>query len=99
MVPNMTSMNMNNTMISNMIGSELRMVDTRLHIPGIELMVLSGLSSLNTLIAVTFSTEITNEIKPKMTTTKSRMFHESLRYEWALITNPIAIILNTISMV
>lgn len=60
MVPNMTSMNMNNTMISNMIGSELRMVDTRLLIPGIELMVLSGLSSLNTLIAVTFSTEITN---------------------------------------
>jgi hypothetical protein len=62
-----------------MIGSELRMVDTRLLIPGIELIVLSGLKSLKTLIAVTFSTDMTREIHPKMTTRKSRMFHESLK--------------------
>jgi hypothetical protein len=79
MVPNMTNMNMNNTMMSNMIGSELRMVDTKLLIPGIELIVLSGLRSLNTLMAVTFSTDMLYEIHPRMTTTKSRMFHESLR--------------------
>jgi hypothetical protein len=78
-VPNITSMNMNKTMMSNMIGNELRIVDTKLLIPGIELIVLSGLNSLKTLIAVTFSTEITSEIHPKMTTRKSRMFQESLK--------------------
>jgi len=79
MVPNITSMNMNNTMISNIIGREFRMVDTKLLIPGIELIVLNGLKSLKTLIAVTFSTEMTYEIQPRITTKKSKIFQESLK--------------------
>jgi hypothetical protein len=78
-VPNMTSINMKRTMISNMMGKEFRMVETKLLIPGIELMVLKGLKSLKTLIAVTFSTEITNYNHPRMTTRKSRIFQESLK--------------------
>ena len=50
----MISMNTKRTMISNMMGSELRMVETKLLIPGMELMVLRGLKSLMTLMAEIF---------------------------------------------
>ena len=45
---------MNRIMILNMIGKLLRIVDTRLLIPGMELMVLRGLKILMTLIAEMF---------------------------------------------
>jgi hypothetical protein len=54
MVPNMMSMKQKSTMISNMIGSEFRIVDTKLLMPGMELIVLRGLNNLITLIADMF---------------------------------------------
>lgn len=47
----MIIMKLNSTMMSNMIGIELRIVDTKELIPGIELMVLRGLRIRITLIA------------------------------------------------
>jgi len=55
MVPNITNIKQNRTMISNMIGNEFKIVETRLLIPGIELMVRSGLKILITLIALILS--------------------------------------------
>ena len=51
-VPNIISMKMNKTRTSNMIGNEFRMVDTKLDMFGMELIVLRGLNSLTTLMAV-----------------------------------------------
>lgn len=53
-VPNMMSMKQKSTMMSNMIGKLFKIVETKLLIPGIELMVLKGLRSLITLIAEMF---------------------------------------------
>ena len=50
----MINMNMNRTIILNMIGKLFRIVETRLLIPGIELIVLNGLKILITLIAEIF---------------------------------------------
>ena len=50
----MISMKQKSTMISNMMGKLLRIVDTKLLIPGIELIVRNGLNSLITLIADMF---------------------------------------------
>jgi hypothetical protein len=55
MVPNIMSMKMNNTITSNMIGNEFKMVDTKLDMFGIELIVLKGLINLTTLKAAKFS--------------------------------------------
>jgi hypothetical protein len=54
MVPNMINMKQKSTMISNMMGKLLRIVETKLLMPGILLIVLSGLKSLMTLIAEMF---------------------------------------------
>jgi hypothetical protein len=43
-------MKTNNTIISNIIGNEFKIVETKLDIPGIELIVLKGLRILKTLI-------------------------------------------------
>jgi hypothetical protein len=51
MVPNMMSMKRNNTIMSNIMGIEFKIVETKLAIPGIELMVRKGLKILITLIA------------------------------------------------
>lgn len=48
------SMKQKSTMMSNMIGRLLRIVETKLLIPGMLLMVLKGLRSLITLIAEMF---------------------------------------------
>ena len=53
-VPNMMSMKQKSTMMSNIIGKLFRIVETKLLIPGIELIVLKGLRSLITLIAEMF---------------------------------------------
>jgi hypothetical protein len=52
-VPNMTSTNVNKIRMSSNIGRELRRLYTSTLIPGIELIVLSGLRILMTLIADT----------------------------------------------
>ena len=71
MVPNMMSMKQNRTMMSNMIGSEFKIVETNEDIPGIELIVLSGLRILITLTAEMFYSSISFETQPKITTKKS----------------------------
>ena len=53
-VPNIIKRKPKRTPISNMIGKELRIVETRPLIPGIELIVLSGRRILITLIALMF---------------------------------------------
>lgn len=50
-VPNMINMKKKSTMTSNMIGSEFRIVETKLDMLGIWLIVLKGLKILMTLIA------------------------------------------------
>jgi hypothetical protein len=67
----MISMKQKRTIISNIIGSELRMVDTKLDMPGIELMVRSGLSNLITLIAEMFCFASCILTQPRITTKKS----------------------------
>jgi len=70
-VPNIKSKKQNSTMISNMIGSEFKIVETNEDIPGIELIVLSGLRILITLTAEMFCSYINLESHPRMTTKKS----------------------------
>ena len=53
-VPNMIRVKQNKTIISNILGSEFKIVLTKLDIPGIELIVLSGLRILITRIAEMF---------------------------------------------
>jgi hypothetical protein len=53
-VPNITSTKQKRTKMSNIDGREIRMVDTKLDMPGIELIVLSGLKILMTRMADTF---------------------------------------------
>lgn len=78
-VPNMISMKQKRTMMSNMIGKLFKIVETRLLIPGIELIVRSGLRILITLIADMFYSASWRLTHPRITTTKSRMFHVSLK--------------------
>jgi len=54
MVPNMISMKIKRIIISNIIGKLFNIVDTRLLIPGIELIVRRGLMILITLMAEIF---------------------------------------------
>lgn len=54
MVPNIINIKPKSTMISNMIGKEFKMVDTRPLIPGIELIVRRGLRILITRMADIF---------------------------------------------
>jgi len=54
-----------------MIGSEFKIVETNEDIPGIELIVLSGLRILITLTAEMFCSYINLESHPRMTTKKS----------------------------
>jgi len=69
-------------MISNMIGSEFKIVETNEDIPGIELIVLSGLKILITRIADTFWSLSDALTQPAITTKKSRTFQASLMYEY-----------------
>ena len=71
MVPNITNKKPKSTPISNIIGKELRIVDTRPLMPGIELIVRKGLRILITLIAETFYALIRALTQPRMTTIKS----------------------------
>ena len=71
MVPNMISIKQKSTMMSNMMGKLLRIVETKLLMPGILLMVLRGLRSLITLIAEMFCWASWIETHPKITTKKS----------------------------
>lgn len=98
-----------------MIGNEFKIVDTKLDMFGIELIVLKGLINLTTLNAAKFSPSSSivslsgptslgtasrmNESHPSITTMKSRIFQESLKYECGLLTNPIATTFKTISIV
>lgn len=66
-------------MILNIIGKLFRIVDTKLLIPGIELIVLRGRKILMTLIAEMFWSANCILTHPRRTTIKSRIFQESLR--------------------
>ena len=79
MVPNIINMKPNRIIMSNMTGKEVRMVETRELIPGMELIVRKGLMILTTLIADTLLFCKRKETQPSITTEKSRMFHASLK--------------------
>ena len=81
-VPNITSTKQKRTKMSNIDGREIRMVDTKLDMPGIELIVLSGLKILMTLMADTFWSLSDALTQPAITTKKSRTFQASLMYEY-----------------
>jgi hypothetical protein len=70
-VPNITNKKPKSTPISNMIGNELRIVETRPLMPGIELIVRKGLRILMTLMAETFCALMRALTQPRMTTMKS----------------------------
>lgn len=70
-VPNIMSMKTNKTMISNMIGNEFKMVDTRLLISGMEFIILNGRRILITLMAEMLFSSKKVDSQPKMTTMKS----------------------------
>ena len=70
-VPNMINIKQKSTIMSNIIGMELRIVDTKLLIPGIELMVLRGRKILITLIAEILSWFMKVASHPRITTRKS----------------------------
>ena len=70
----MISIKQKRTMISNMIGKEFKIVDTRPLIPGIELIVRSGLRILITLMAEISAPSSEAKFKliqPRITTRKS----------------------------
>ena len=71
MVPNMIKRKPKSTPISNIIGKEFKIVDTSPLIPGIELIVLSGLRILITLIALIFYASRRALTQPRITTIKS----------------------------
>ena len=71
MVPNMIKRKPKSTPISNIIGKEFKIVDTSPLIPGMELIVLSGLRILITLIALIFCASRRALTQPRITTIKS----------------------------
>ena len=79
MVPKMISENMKRIMMFTIDGRELRMVLTRPAIPGMELMVRSGLKILMTLTAEMFDSLNWRENQPRMTTEKSSYSLQSER--------------------
>ena len=82
-----------------MSGRDLRSVTTSRFMLGTALILLKGLKSLIFLIDFRFGTVGINEIRPTITTIKSRMFHGSLKYEVLCIKKPNAIILKPASAV
>lgn len=80
-----------------MSGKDFRSVTTSLFMLGTAFILRKGLKSLIFLIALRLGTVGINEIRPTMTTIKSRMFHGSLKYEVLCRKKPNAIILNTAS--
>jgi hypothetical protein len=77
--PNISIMKQNNTKISIINGSELRIVVIKVLIPGIELIVFKGLKILITLKELIFEPENKLLIHPKKMTVKSSTFQGSLK--------------------
>jgi hypothetical protein len=71
MVPNITSRKPKSTPISNIIGKEFKMVETKPLMPGIELIVLRGLNIRMTLMAEMFWASSNELTQPRITTMKS----------------------------
>jgi len=96
-VPNISSENINKSMMFNTDGNEFNKVITRPRMPCSEFKVRNGLKILMTRMAEIFRLAAESDTQPRITTEKSRMFHGSLRYECGSMKKPIAMIFKIIS--